>query len=185
MNKIFSTLTLVFFMLVSFTAFSQEKFWVGLDLNFNSVKVGDGDGVSSFGLSPTLGYMFSDNMGIGLEVNFRQPHEDHTIFGATPFLRYGKSVGDKATLFGDLGVGFSTGKETIGTVETKNTVFGIGISPGVMYKFADRWSAIGHFGFLGFTSDSEEVGSAKAVKTTDFGIDLKMSSLDFGLQYHF
>ncbi|MCC6844082.1 MAG: porin family protein [Saprospiraceae bacterium] len=185
MNKIFSTLTLVFFMLVSFTAFSQEKFWVGLDLNFNSNKVGDADGTSSFGLSPTLGYMFSDNMGIGLAVNFSQPHEDHTIFGATPFLRYGKSVGDKATLFGDFGVKFSSGKETIATVETKTTIFDIGIKPGVMYKFADRWSAIGHFGFLGFKSNNKEVGSAKAVKTTDFGIDLKMSSLDFGLQYHF
>ncbi|MDQ3143219.1 MAG: porin family protein [Bacteroidota bacterium] len=184
LSQIFLVLLLVF---VTNVSFGQYKYWLGLDLGFNSTTIGTADAQTSFQFSPTVGYWFQDNLGVGVRIDFSQPHEDHTIFGATPFLRWGKSVGERAMVLADLGVNFSTDKETLGTSETKITSFGVGISPGIQYMFADRWSFIGHFGFLGFSSSKTEVdGNAIDVADrTNFGLNLGLSSVGLGLQYHF
>ena len=94
--------------LFSGTVSAQEKFWVGVDLGYNSHKVGDGDALNSFNIAPTLGYHVNDNISIGLGIGFASPAKDVSGFAVGPFVRYGKSVGDKATLFGELGVGIGS-----------------------------------------------------------------------------
>jgi hypothetical protein len=51
--------------------------------------------------------------------------------------------------------------------------------------FADNWGLEAHFGKLGFKSEGGSIGDVDSDKTTNFGIDLTMSSLSFGLTYHF
>mgnify|MGYP000853227709 FL=1 len=180
-------LSLFVLSLLSTSTFAQDhKMWIGVDLGFNSHKFGDADNTSQFSIAPTFGYHLSEAMAIGIRVGYASPGKDISAFGVNPFFRYGKSIGDKATLFGELGVDYVSGSDkTNASAEIKTSAFGVGISPGVTYMFADNWGLEAHFGHLGFDSESEEVGSADAVKTTNFGLDLTMSSLSFGLTYHF
>lgn len=172
---------------IGFVSFgsAQEKFWVGLDLGFNSSKVGDGDAVNTYELSPTLGYQINDKMGIGVNLGFGSEGEDQSNFGLGAFLRYGFNIGDKATLFGDLGVGFASASDKSGAEDVTVTGFNVGISPGFLYRFADKWSAVAHFGSLGFSSLTPKVGDTEGDANTNFGLNLNMSTIGIGVQYHF
>ncbi|MBK6699745.1 MAG: outer membrane beta-barrel protein [Saprospiraceae bacterium] len=179
-------LSLFVLSLLSTSTFAQDhKMWIGVDLGFNSHKVGDADNTSSFKIKPTFGYHINEAMAVGIKVGYESEAKDVSSFEVNPFFRYGKSIGDKATLFGELGVDITSGSDKRTSTEVKTNSFDVGISPGVTYMFADNWGLEAHFGKLGFKSEGGSIGDVDSDKTTNFGIDLTMSSLSFGLTYHF
>lgn len=176
---------LVLLMGLSAASFAQDKkMMLGLDLGFSS-----NDNQSSFGLGPNFGYWLSDNMALVVGIDFASTTNKlnndlkTTTFGAGAELRYGWNVGDMTFLY--LAPGFSYSKDTqeqgAGLPDEEDSEFNIRIVPGVTYKIADAWSIDARFGSLGYNSTKHGDGDSFGT----FGLNLNMSSIGFGLWYHF
>lgn len=171
----------------------------------------DGPTFTSYHFTPTYGYNINEKITIGLGIGYGadKVETDNSVGGVTdkvidednlfiimPFARYNWSVNDKFGVYGQLDItpGFGKNKnETVmgsTTVTTESDVFSLGanIRPGIYYQFSDRWSMNSHFGSLGYNTRtlSNEVSGTKSESTNSgFGLDLGMSSLGFGLNFHF
>lgn len=179
-------LLLVLFMGLFGAANAQDdkKMFLGLDLGFSS-----DDGQSSFNLGPQFGYWLSDRMALVVGIEFGSETDKSTAteltssnFGANAELRYGWNVGDNTFLY--LAPGFSFGSRThelSPTIEAKSSSFAIGITPGFSYMIADSWSINAEFGNLGYVSTKPDGGESAGT----FGLNLTMSSIGFGVWYHF
>jgi opacity protein-like surface antigen len=177
-------LLVLFIGLFSAVNAQDKKMMLGLDLNFSS-----NDNESSFGIGPNFGYWLSENMALVVGVNFgsvtdKTGAEDlaTTSFGAGAELRYGWHVGDMTFLYVAPGFAFgSTTHEITPTTEAKVSSFDVGLGLGVQYMIADSWSINAEFGRLGYNSVKPEGGESFGT----FGLDLSMSTIGFGIWYHF
>ncbi len=157
--------------------------------------------------APTIGYNINDNITIGGIIAYNL---DRTVaegdntketdaiseIAILPFMRYNHAINEKFGLYGQLDLGPSFGKVTSEFESGSTTVtseanllgFGINIRPGVYFQFSDHFSMNAHYGALGFNSDRfkvEDDNAEQISRNSDFGLNLQMSSLRFGLNYHF
>lgn len=185
------TYFLMLFIALAFTQLNAQGSFIGVDLGFSSTK----DVHTGFHIAPTYGYKLSSTMQIVGRVGF-ESHTDKTNndaketgLGVGAEFRYGTRPSDNFFLFAALGVGFNSTKDDNGTDtendDVKGTEINFGIRPGIDYMFNDKWSMTAHFGRLGYSSDKTEVGSVSPDPVGTFSLDLSMSSLAFGLFYHF
>lgn len=81
-----------------------------------------------------------------------------STFEFAPYYRYMMTSGDKCWVYGQFTVGFGTGTQILEeddpfgetyTSESKLSTFRLGIAPGIMYRFADRWAVSAEWGLLG------------------------------------
>ncbi|MBI1315605.1 outer membrane beta-barrel protein [bacterium] len=192
--------------LVGLTANAQDnKWWVQGGMNFSSTSVGDDTDGLNLGFSPGVGYMLNENLAVGLQLALTgnsmetdngsgntSKMSDNT-FGAIPFVRYYKWVGDNFGLYGQLDVAFASGTQKIEvtdqpTVESTLSNFGVGIRPGFQYWFQDQWSVNASVGFLGYESasvDGPQDGDVDEVTTSGFGATLDFSTFNLGFNFHF
>lgn len=208
------TILIVAASLATLVASAQTKMWIGGNAGYNSSTTdlsGDTDPKTSGGsFGPQFGYWVNDNIAVGLGLSYSSTtsengseggvldykSKDVTGFTVSPFVRYYKKM-DKFALYGELNIGIGSGKtswsdvtnSTGGTVtvpdaETKS--FALNVGPGVQYWFSDNWSMNTTIGLLHYGTDTQ-VGQDGADDVTtsslDFGLD--MTSLNFGLNYHF
>ncbi len=163
----------------------DQKMFGGLDLLFNSSKVKDGPKATLFGLAPTFGYWLNDRSAIVARVSYASgdiADVKSNSFGIGVDYRYGWNVSDNVYLYLAPGVSFTSSKDDIDEpTETTTTDLNIGISPGIQYKFANKWSFVTEFGDLSYNSSKVKDGP----EASGFGLNLLMSTLNFGLQYHF
>jgi hypothetical protein len=159
----------------------------GLSFQLNESKVGSiTTSSSSFAFSPAIGYFVSDNISIagGLSVS-NEPFEiEGEFFDATSMAvqlsaRYYMSPSKKFSPFGHFGFGFgSINPEGPGSDLTS---VNIGVSPGINYFLNNHFSVEAGFGRLGYTS----VKSGSDFSSSNFGLNLNMSTLNFALNYKF
>lgn len=178
-------LILVLFMgLFSAVNAQDKKMMLGVDLGFSS-----NDNESTLAIGPNFGYWLSDNMALVIGINYssltdKTGTEDlaTTHFGAGAELRYGWHVGDMTFLYLSPGFAFGSNKHELGGgLEAKSTSLDLGVGLGVQYHIADAWSIDAQFGRLGYNSVTPDGGDAFGT----FGLDLSMSSIGFGVWYHF
>lgn len=192
MKKLFTILPVIAALFLSSQVNAQYKSFLGVDLGFATTK----DVSTSFNIGPTYGYVLNDMMQVVVGVNFRSEttkgganDQKETGFGAGAEFRYGMNPSDNLYLFAALGGSFHSDKDDQGTSsdtdDIKDTGFTVGIRPGLQYHLSDRWSMEAHFGLLGLHSATTEVGSTKGDAVNTFGLDLSMSSLNYGLFFHF
>ena len=169
MKKLFITLAFV-----AATFFCQAQFYVGGSLGLlgtggkttvsssgSELSTNDPKGIN-FTIAPSVGYMFSDNLGAGLDLGLgfgREKYEqdvagtNYTIkdkateWGVAPYLRCVFGDFDNIKLYADLRASFGglTPKysaegdgevhEVVGDKESK---FGIGVVPGIAYYIDDN-----------------------------------------------
>ncbi len=158
-------------------------------------------------LGPTIGYNINEKITIGGIISYnlyRTVHKDDEYkrivnnfeIALLPFLRYNHVINDKFGIYGQLDFGPSFGKAK-SKLETNDSSFNdesnllrfsINLRPGVYYQFSSRFSMNAHYGALGFRSSrvkSDGSNTEQVSKRSDFGLNLQMSSLRFGLNYHF
>lgn len=184
-------LFVLFLGLMSTGAQAQGKLFLGLDLGFNSYDAGydgpnEGHEASQFNLGPSLGYWLNDNSAIVVGINYssfdnKTSDSKTTGFGIGAEFRYGWHFGDNVFVYLAPGIGFSSNKTETGGNDAKWTQLDLGISPGVSFMLADKWSINAYFGGLGYSSQKPDGGDA----ANSFGLNLDMSNIGFGLWYHF
>jgi len=182
----------------------DNKWWVQGGMSFESVSTGENTTGLNLGFSPGVGYMLNENLAVGLQLGLNGSSSEtealgitnktsNNSFGATPFVRYYKWIGDNFGLYGQFDVAFASGTQKVEvtdqpTVESKTSAFGVGIRPGFQYWFDGAWSVNASVGFLGYEStsiDGTADGDDDKIDASGFGATLDFSTVNFGFNYHF
>lgn len=180
----------------------DNKFWIGGSAQFNNYS-DDGDTkITGGNFSPSFGFSINPKIAVGIGLNYQSTttkeknstgdtEQKNTEFGVMPFFRYYKSIGDKCSLYGEVNVGFGSGKSkyTAGSVSTEDTYSYIqaGIAPGIQYWFHNNWSVNAEWGALRYRGDNDkgDYPGQKDFKSSNIAVGLDLSSITFGLNFHF
>lgn len=188
MKKLFFTLAIMLGLATTVSAQEVGQIWVGGSVGFNSTKVGDADRVSSYRIIPEIGYVFAENLGVGIKLGYA--HNKYAAgfnsviaakdaFTVNPFVRYSFLKGSIGGLFIDGGAAYTYGKED-GDDAAKLNAWEVGFRPGVAIQVSEKITLTGKFGFLGY--QHAKVGDRKA---NDFGFDFDLSQTELGISLVF
>ncbi len=133
-----------------------------------------------FDFSPKVGYQFSDNMTVGLEIGYGSAADSHRAgnaiveekekdFRLGAFLRYAQPLAGVFSIFGDFGVGMQTAKNTrnVPAYKAEGDGFYIGLVPAVGVNLKKGFCL--NFSIGGLQYDSLKYdGAADATNTFDF-----------------
>jgi len=156
---------------------------------FNSTSQGDAkeNGVT---FSPALGFFLTENIALGARLNVESGKNEDALgnetkssaFGGEVFGRYYMTPATKFSVFGELAVGFGSDKteDALGN-ESKFNGFGINAGVGVSYFLSSNWAIEAGWAGLGYNSRKADVSGADAVNS--FGLNVDLSSINFGLIY--
>ncbi len=180
MKKIFASIALA---VVSLTANAQvfiggeTGFW--RDHNANETE---------FSLIPEFGYSFNDKWTIATSIGYTYNYEgykSHAIDGTkthmfeiNPYARWTFAHVGPLSFFLDGGVEFGYAKTK--DVDDTNTLWGVGIKPGLAVNLTKKLSFVTHVGFLGYRDSDNGTSSYDG-----FGYSLSGNSLTFGVYYNF
>jgi hypothetical protein len=128
----------------------------------------DGNVRSSVLLAPSVGYMLSDNLAIGVTAGFGKNTTDFAngnvrttnTFGIAPFVRKYWGLNDAFYIFGEGSLGFGTGTQKFrsgGTTVTERefNIFQIAVAPGLAFFPSPKFALEFKFNLLSYTKDTE------------------------------
>lgn len=141
------------------------------------------DNHTSFNIAPEVGYNLSDKWAVGLEIGYNyeyQQGQDLNIFGLAPYARYTFANFGPVNLFLDGGLGYY---KADGDLANDDSIFEVGLKPGLSVNLTDKLSFVSHVGFLGYR-DADAIFRAVGVES-GLGFDLSGQALTFGLYYNF
>ncbi len=174
--------------------FSKGNVFVSGGVGISSEKTGDAK-TNGFNFSPKAGYFVTENIAVGLALGFAstkdQDDTKDTNFSAGAFGRYYFTPSSKFSVFGQLGVNVSNTKHeevvtilgTEATIESKANGFDVKLAPGVSYFLSNNFAIEASFGALGYETTKPDADGADSTDT--FGLNLDLSSINFGLVYKF
>lgn len=165
-------------------------------------------------VAPTIGYDMSDNLTIGASIAYSRIGDlsltfDEDEFSYTgvqtisllPFVRMVNWVSKDFQVYGqlDLALGILTDLDVAEDSEGEriennlsSQVYGANIRPGILYMFNDNFSMNANFGSLGYNAIRSKVEEGEGDdkfsvvnRTYTLGLAVDMSTLRFGLNYHF
>ena len=170
--------------------FAKGNVFLTGGFGFGSEKTGDNK-TSTFNFSPAAAFFVTQNIAVGVRLDVSsstevQPSQaDIKVngFGGEVFGRYYFTPASKFSVFGELAVGFGGEKTTQGNNEFKSKTFGVNAGAGIAYHLSNHWSIEAGWAGLGFNSNDN--GGNGADKTDNFGLNVDLSSINFGLNYKF
>lgn len=170
--------------------FSKGDVFVSGGVGFSSGKQGEFK-ESSLNFSPAVGYFVSENIALGARLDVMSAKEDDfgdettmSGFGAEVFGRYYWTPASQFSVFGEAAVGFGNSKtEFAGGGESKFNTFGINAGVGVSYFLNSNFAIEAGWAGLGYNSFKEDVSGAEAYN--QFGLNVDLSAINFGLVYKF
>ena len=139
----------------------------------------------TLGIAPDAGYFVADKFSIGLGLAFNLTSDKidsdadavNTIaIGFNPYARYFMISKGNFGFYLQGGFSFVTSMVDIDGVDPVNTFY-IGINPGISYSLGKHFGLTAAFGNLGYTSYNKD--------HDNFGLNVDMSSLKFGLSWLF
>jgi hypothetical protein len=118
---------------------------------------------TQWAVAPEIGTFLQDHLQLGFAVNLGGgktedllTETETTKFSPVLYLRRFFKVGDKfATFVGVVG-NVTTGNVKIDTQKNDLSGWGANLSLGAAYALSDRWTAVGQYGLLGYTSSTIE-----------------------------
>lgn len=222
MKKLFITIAFV-----AAAMFASAQLYVGGSLGFgmeNGKYKWEGDGTTveqdlaktfSFTFAPEAGFMFADNMGVGLQLLFglnKVSSKDYTYdpaadvsvktttIGFAPYFRYVFAEVDNFKFYADARLAYQMSKPktewkqdgtTVTNDGSKTTDFGFGIVPGMAYQLTDNISMncalnILELGFQTEKSVEKVDDETTTRKYTDFGFGVNYATpITIGFFYTF
>ncbi|MFZ4543606.1 MAG: outer membrane beta-barrel protein [Saprospiraceae bacterium] len=178
-------ITLLSIFIISSLSAQSGSIYTGGNVGFNtrSVKIESTNTTlksSSWQLAPEIGCFLTDNIAVGLMLGIggdkSSSETKSTSIQPTLYARRFFKLNDNFNLFGGFNLGLSSDKTVPKGGTSDNTIkssgFGAAIDLGGTYKLSDKFTIIGRYGTLGFSSTTDKVGSAKTHTTTDFGFNV-------------
>lgn len=182
---------------------SDNRMWLSGSSQFQSYDDDSDFNQSGGNFSPEFGYWLNERMAVGLSLTIEglktEDNDDgidfetkRSEFSVNPFFRYYKNISKNCHLYGELSLGFGSGKidydyEAGFDFEDTYSFFQTGIAPGIQYWMHERWSINAEWGALRYRTYNDKADfsgqSDRTESTIEFGLDLK--SLAFGLNFHF
>jgi hypothetical protein len=165
--------------------------------NSTTTKVG---GTTVFSLQPMVGLFIADNLAVGGGIGYSitansRPVGDNdridtrSLFYIAPFARYYLNTGTVGAFAeASLGLGFGGSKIKQGNNTSDGpsiSTLGIGIAPGIYYYVAENISLDAKLGFLGYSRSQDKYDNGGKEIEQEFGLNLRTTSLQFGILFHF
>jgi len=166
----------------------------------------DGPKTTHFTLLPSVEYFLTENVSLGLGIGYdvtrsksadlpnnvvEQINKTGTFF-FDPYARMYFKVGDKFSFFGqgEISLGFGgitdetkyTNNTSVSTKNSFSTVL-VGIRPGISFLVSEKVALETSFGFLGYQGTSQENGANQKNKSSNYGLMLNSSTLNFGIRF--
>lgn len=195
MKKILTILSIAFIG----STFAQKGSWyIGGSVGMNSSKTTftpNGGTKTETGkdfswvAAPEFGTFLADTwqLGLALGVSGQSMKGNDTIssmtISPTLYARKFFKITDNFSLFAGLYGNFTTGNETrtVNAIDVKSTVSGFGarLGVGIAYAFSDRFTAVGQYGLVGFSSSTSKDNNSNVMHTSgfDFGVNTVGSSI--------
>ncbi|MFD2910170.1 outer membrane beta-barrel protein [Flavobacterium ardleyense] len=172
------------------SGFSQGSVFISGSVGFDSSTQGDAKS-NDITFSPSFGYFVTENIALGARLDINSGSDDNGVaetknssFGANVFGRYYFTPASQFSVFGELAVGFGSGKfEPAVGPESKYNTFGVNAGVGVSYFLSSNFAIEAGWAGLGYNSEKADAPGAEAANT--FGLNVDMSSLNLGLVYKF
>jgi len=174
--------------------FSKGDVFASGAVGFGSSKTGDVKS-SSFTFAPAVGYFVTENIAAGARLNFGSASEKvyqgvslvenkTSSFGLEAFARYYYTPASQFSVYGELAIGMGSEKEEVASgAESKSKTFGVNAGVGVSYFLNSNFAIEAGWAGLGYNTNDN--GGNGAEKTNDFGLNVDLSSVNFGLVYKF
>ena len=160
--------------------FAQSDLYVSGTLGFASISGGDADG-TAYNFSPSVGYFLTDNIALEGSLSYGNAGGDNSSsFGIGAGARYFLAPASQFSL--TLGAGLNYNSQESGEDSKLNT-FTIAVAPGVNYFVSDAFALRASFGSLGYTTAKADVDGAPSV--SQFGLNIDLSNINFGMTYKF
>ena len=168
---------------------ANAQVWLGGSLGFNytkqSIKGGSDASMTTFTISPEVGYSLSDKWDIALQIGDEYQSvkvgngkaESMNAFVVAPYARYTFYKTGKVGFFVDGGFSIKTGDFSEEGIDFEDeTMWGIGIRPGVKFAASDKVTFVASFGGLGYRSAGD---------FSQLGFNVNGNALQFGCYYSF
>lgn len=144
---------------------------------------------SGFGLTPKLGYFFTENIVLGAKIGFTSAKTidkgvttmDNSAVGFGVFGRYYFTPASQFSVFTELGVDYTSTKHKIPSY--KENAIGAGLSLGLNYFVSSNFALEANYAALNLTSSKIDAEGAK--NTSTFGLGADLSAVSIGLLYKF
>jgi len=167
----------------AFVAVSMSaQVYVGGEIGIASEKFGGGDAETTYKFIPEIGYSLNDEWAVGVKIGYQKGKADLTnseaYDGISPREQFVISPYARYTFFkSNLVSAFVDGGLDIASIKDGDTVFNIGLRPGVAVNLTKELSFVTHVGFVGYKSYTSD--------NTKIGVDLNGNNVTFGLYYNF
>ncbi len=169
--------------------FNNGDAFISGSLGFNSTSIGD-NSTTGFSVSPKFGFFVTSNIAVGAAFGFEGRTTNtglplakdvkNNTFTAGVFGRYYATPASDFSVFGELGVNYSTSKPDGGT--TTNG-FGVALAPGISYFVSKHFALETTIGVLSYDTKKLDVNGAEA--TNSFNVGLGITDIKLGLVYKF
>jgi opacity protein-like surface antigen len=168
--------------------FAKGNIFVSGSVGITSEKTGD-DKSSGFEIEPKVGFFVTDNIAIGGKLGYASlksenaitDTEDQARLTVGAFGRYYFTPASDFSLFGELGVDYSSIEDKLADAKAKEIGANLGL--GLSYFVSNNFAIEATWAGLGYTSNDN--GGDGADKTNTFGLGADLSSINFGLLYKF
>ncbi len=184
MKKQFLVLMIV---LISSITYAQKGSWyiggvAGYGTNTTEPTNGTKSTTTSWAFGPEIGTFLKNDIQLGfiLGLNGSTEKDDDVktsdFFGFSPtvYVRKFKKVTDNFSLFSGLYFNYLSGESTDFTStpeeKFKGSGFGISLGIGAAYALSPRWTAVGQYGLLGYSTITYKQDDTETGKESDFNV---------------
>lgn len=178
MKKILLTAVIA---ICSLTASAQV--WVGGSFGFDYRNNDNGNDITAWGISPTIGYTINDTWAVGVEAVTQfvsvEDGDNTSTWAAGPFARYTFARTGMVSFFvdGAAYIGTTNAGENYKKLDDSRLTWGVGVVPGVKLSVSDKIDLVAMIGYLGY-ADVEDSHST-------FGFGANGNKLELGLYVNF
>lgn len=169
-----------------------------LDDGTNSTDLSSG---SNLEIGVNGAYFIMDNVSVGLGLGFgnatttiesTDTEESTNVFTLSVEGRYYMPYTESFSMYGSVGLGYGSGTQTTTVAGTESELsvseLNAGLGVGLAYFVSDNIFLDANYGFLGYTSASttQDIAGTEVVTTvSDFGLNLDLTSITFGVGFLF
>ena len=167
--------------------FAKGDVFVSGAVTLGSAKTGDFK-ANAFEIAPKVGYFVTENIAVGASVGFQSLKFDNGAADATnsglglgAFGRYYFTPANQFSLFGQLGLDYSSMENKLADYKVNGIDAGLGL--GMNYFVSSNFSIEAGVAVLGFSSEKADVTGADGKTGFNFGGDWR--AVTFGVNYKF